>query len=180
MSIIRKHLSDVSEAMTLLDVDEVRRMVNVLNIVRGSGGTVYLFGNGGSHSTASHFANDLMKMARIRAVCLGDMSASMLAYGNDNGWVNMYSGPLREMFKDGDAVVGISCSGRSANVVRALGYAVSENGLAIGLTGLADDSEINYIGLDALVHARFPDIRVQEDLHLMVCHAVVRSLQDDE
>jgi D-sedoheptulose 7-phosphate isomerase len=177
MSIIRKHLSEVSECMSLADLVEVESAVMALEIVRKNKGTVYLFGNGGSHTTAGHFANDLMKMARIRAVCIGDMAGAMLAYGNDNGWENMFVDPLREMMGEHDAAVGISCSGKSVNVISALGHAVGLGALSIGLTGQSLDSEINYLGLNALIHAPYPDIRVQEDIHLMVCHAMVRALQ---
>jgi len=176
---IHKHLSEVSEGMTLLDQAQVIRAVNVLEIVkRTKDSTVYLFGNGGSHSTASHFANDLMKMAGIKAVCLGDMSASMLAYGNDNGWEEMFLGPLKNMMKQGDGVVGISCSGNSENVIRAMQYAQDNGVLTVGLTGLSNDSLMDTLGPDAIVHVPVPDIRVQEDVHLMVCHAIVRALQE--
>ena len=180
MNTIRKHLSEVSECMTLLDEAEIRKVVQILRSVRATGGTVYLFGNGGSHATASHFANDLMKMAGVRAICVGDMTTAMLAYGNDNGWVNMFLDPLRDMrLTEKDAVVGISCGGKSASVIAALGYARGQGILTTALTGQSLDSEINHLGLDALVHANFPDIRVQEDFHLMVCHAVVRAMQEE-
>lgn len=180
MSIIKKHLSQVSEAMTLLDQDEVMAAVETLSLVRKHGGTVYLFGNGGSHATASHFANDLMKMGRVRAVCIGDMASAMLAYGNDNGWERMFVDPLMELVKPNDGVIGISCSGSSRNVLEALEFA-SQDGtvLSVGMTGQSLDSEINQIGLNALIHANFPDIRVQEDIHLMACHAIARALQED-
>lgn len=179
MSTIQKHLSQVSEAMTLLDEDEVMAAINVLSIVRKHGGTVYLFGNGGSHATASHFANDLMKMGRVRAVCIGDMASAMLAYGNDNGWERMFVDPLVELIKPMDCAVGISCSGSSRNVLEALEYVVQDGAiLTIGMTGQSLDSEINRIGLNALIHANFPDIRVQEDIHLMACHAMARALQE--
>ena len=178
MSKVRKHISEVSEAMTLMDEEEIQRVVTAIRLVKAAGGTVYLFGNGGSHSTAGHFANDLMKMSRVKAVCLGDMGASMLAYGNDNGWVNMFRDPLAEMMKVGDGVIGISCSGKSENVIAALGYAVSQEVIAIGFTGDSLSSEINYLGLDCVIHARYPDIRVQEDFHSIFCHAIARELQE--
>lgn len=177
MSITRKHFSEVSEVMTLYDNEEIQQAINALQIVKKARGTIYLFGNGGSHATASHFANDLVKMARIRAVCVGDMATAMLAYGNDNGWERMFSDPLGQMLKPGDGVIGISCGGESENVLRALELAVRKNALAIGLTGNSLQSRINGLGLNALVHANYPDIRVQEDFHLMVCHAIVRTLQ---
>lgn len=178
MSTIRKHLSEVSEGMSLIDMEEVGGIVMALEVIRKNGGTVFLFGNGGSHATAGHLANDLMKMAKIKAVCIGDMGSSMTAYGNDNGWVNMFTDPLRKLLGERDGVIGISCSGKSENVLSALGYAIENGNLTIGMTGQSESSEINHIGLNALFHAKYPDIRVQEDLHMMVCHAVVRTLQE--
>jgi len=180
MSLIGKHLAEVSEAMTLLDVKEIQMAAMALGVVKKNYGRVFVFGNGGSHATASHFANDLLKMARVQAFCIGDMQSTMLAYGNDEGWQNMYLSPLREILKAGDGVVGISCSGNSENVVNALSFAADEGVLTVGLTGLSDMSEINELALNALVHVRANDIRVQEDVHLMVCHAIVRVLQGVE
>lgn len=178
MSIIRKHLSEVSEAMTLLDLDEVEKAAMAINVVRRNGGWLYLFGNGGSHATAGHFANDLMKMCRVKAMCIGDHTTAMLAYGNDNGWSRMFLDPLRALLKMGDGAVGISCSGNSENVLNAMEYALGEGVVTVGLTGNSLNSRINEIEPTALVHVPAYDIRVQEDVHLMVCHAVVRLLQE--
>lgn len=179
VSVMRKHLAQVSEGMALLDLEEIEKVIMTLGIVRKGGGTVYICGNGGSHTTASHFANDLMKMARIKAVCLGDMSATIFAYGNDDGWVDMFKKPLEDMLGIGDAVIGISCSGKSVNILSALGYAIEQGVIAVGFTGISNESEINRLGLTALVHTLgVPDIRVQEDLHVMACHAIVRTLQE--
>jgi D-sedoheptulose 7-phosphate isomerase len=180
MKTLEKHLSEVSEAMTLLDLDEVRKMCRILKQVRLYDGTVYLFGNGGSHTTAAHFANDLMKIAKVRAVCVGEMSGAMLAYGNDHGWENMFSDPLGEMLRENDGVVGISCSGNSENVLMGLSNAMSQNILTVGMTGPSSDSKVNKLGLDSIVHVMAEDIRVQEDLHVMVCHAVVRIMNSGE
>jgi len=180
MTQIRKHLSEVSEAMTLLNKEEIDQMVMVLEVIKRNGGTVYLFGNGGSHATASHMANDLVKMAKVKAMCVGDMSSSVFAYGNDNGWRNMFSDLLRGLVHPKDGLIGISCSGMSENVLEALAYGAGEGILAIGMTGPSLSSGINNVGLNALVHVMADDIRVQEDLHLMVAHAVVRQMQQGE
>ena len=175
---LNKHLTEIEEAMTLLDPKEVEQVVSVLEIVRKQHGTVYVCGNGGSHTTASHFVNDLVKMLHLKAVAVGDMSALVYAYGNDNGWANMFSDPIKKLITHNDAVFGISCSGNSENVVRALGVAKAADALAVGLTGPSGDSEINRIGLHGLVHVFAGDIRVQEDVHLMICHAIVRMMQE--
>lgn len=179
MSKLNIHFNQASEAVTLVDRDSILPIVDILSLVRKNGGHVWICGNGGSHSTASHFANDLIKQNRIKAVCLGDETSTMLAYGNDNGWENMFADAINARFEDGDCVFGISCSGNSENVIKALG--VAENrGWAVGLTGLSSGSKMAKMGLDGLVFVPVPDIRVQEDIHLLICHAIVRALQDAE
>jgi D-sedoheptulose 7-phosphate isomerase len=166
--------------MSFVDEKEVEIIGMVLRTVKKLGGTVYLFGNGGSHATAGHFANDLVKMCSIRAVCIGDMATAIFAYGNDNGWDNMFVDLLAKMLTDRDCAFGISCSGNSVNVMRALEMTHGRNVLTAGLTGESLHSAINDCGLDGLVHTQgVQDIRVQEDLHLMICHALVRSLQEE-
>ena len=181
MNAINKHMRQVEEGMTLLDQGEVETLINLLKIVRRKGGVVYTFGNGGSAATASHFANDSLKMGRVKAICLNDSYPVVSAYGNDEGWEKMYMHPLIRLFNaDRDVAFGISCSGNSANVIKALEWALGSGGVAVGLTGSDDYSRINKLELLALVHARVPDIRVQEDLHSIVCHAVMRALQEIE
>lgn len=177
---VRKHLSQVSEGMSLLDETEIQNVIDLLNLVKKMGGTVWTIGNGGSAATASHLANDLLKMAGIKAVCLSDMVPVVTAYGNDNEWENMYGTALWKLFTKGrDCVVGITCSGNSENIVRAVEIVSGNDETAICLTGLSNGSKINVIPGIALIHARVPDIRVQEDLHMMVCHAIVRTLQEE-
>lgn len=178
MSSIRdyEHFAEVENAMYQVDLAEINNVLAILRVVKSSEGVVYTFGNGGSHATALHFTNDLIKMCRIRSICVGEMAAAMLAFGNDEGWDNMFSYPLEEMLKPGDAVFGISCGGNSRNVLEGFRVAQSHGYLTVGLTGNSVESLINGLDLDALVHVPGTDIRVQEDVHLMICHAMVRML----
>lgn len=178
MSKMDLQLSDVSYALAQMDMAEVEAFERVIATVRLEKGVVYTLGNGGSHSTASHFANDLLKLVNVRAVCLGDMVPSILAMGNDEGWEEMYAELLKRLLRPSDGVVGFSCGGESENVLRALKLAVARKNLAAALTGCSRASRINRLGLDALVHVpEIEDIRVQEDVHLIVCHAVTRKYE---
>lgn len=179
MNTIIKHMRQVEEGMTLLDVEKVEGLAAAMVGARKMGGRVYVFGNGGSAATASHVANDLMKICGVRAICLNDMYPVVSAYGNDEGWMDMYLLPLSKLFDvQKDVAFGISCGGNSENVVRALVWVVEKGGCGIGLTGQDMESRINKIGLSALAHAMVPDIRVQEDIHMIVCHAMVRAIQE--
>lgn len=178
-SIINLHFNEVSEAMTLLDREEIIKVVEVLKMVRKMGKTAYICGNGGSAALSSHFANDLIKMAHVKAHAVGDEGPVVTAYGNDSGWENMFSHAIRERIVEGDCVFGISCSGMSENVVAALDMSQEKGGFAIGLTGNNLKSVMSLMELDGLVHVPYPDIRVQEDVHTMVCHAIARQLQNE-
>lgn len=181
MNSIEKHLTQVRQGLELLDPNEIEEVMSVLNVMRRRGGTVYLCGNGGSAALASHFANDLMKMGKLRAVCLSEAFPVVSAYGNDEGWENMYLNPLMVAYEyDMDCLIGITCSGNSENVVRALEWVYNRSGWVIGLTGQDRDSKIHLIGSFPMVHANVPDIRVQEDLHSVACHAIARGLAEEE
>lgn len=171
-----KHFQEVEDAMYQVKLDDIQKLTSVLQVVKKSDGVVYTFGNGGSHATALHFTNDLMKIVKLRSVCVGEISAAMLAFGNDEGWDDMFAAPLMRMLKPGDGVVAFTCSGNSRNVIEGLKVAEAHGHLAAGLTGNSIESEINGLNLDALVHVPAKDIRVQEDVHLMICHAVVRMM----
>lgn len=162
-----------------ISAESVARMLDVLRRAKNQNAMVYICGNGGSAATASHFANDLMKMAKLRAVALPDMVPVLTAYGNDNGWENMFSDMVKGFLLPQDVVVGISCSGFSPNVVKAVEMAKTINlpsVKTIVLTGNTWTSPLTKLKPDVLVYVPYNDIRVQEDCHLIICHAVAGAL----
>lgn len=170
-----KHFYNLSHALAFVDEDEVQKAVDILHEVKKRNSTVFIAGNGGSAATASHFANDLTKIAGIKAFALTDMTPTMMAYGNDDGWENMFSHMLDGLMQEDDALVAISCSGTSMNVVNA---AKDVENLIV-LTG--NDEKNNYLARykpKSFIMAPDPDITIQEDIHLAVCHAIAKVLRD--
>lgn len=154
-------------------------MLDILRRAKSQNSMVYVLGNGGSAATASHFANDLVKIGKLRAVALADMTPTMLAYGNDDGWDEMFARMLKAYLLPLDVVVAISCSGFSSNVIQAVKQAQEINlplVQTIVLTGNAWESPLVKLEPDVVVHVPFADIRVQEDCHLIICHAVAGGL----
>lgn len=172
---IGKHFSQVSESLSLVSKSAVERSILLLDLTRAAGGTVWIAGNGGSAATASHFANDLTKMAKVNAVAICDMIPTILAYGNDDGWDRMFANPLLKYMKPMDCVVGISCSGNSSNVVEFIKAAGGRR--IIGMTG-PSPSKMSILISDpnVLIRAMSDEITVQEDVHSIACHAIARSL----
>ena len=154
------------EAIDNLDIDPIERAADLIR----KGKTVYVFGNGGSASTAEHFACDLVKYAGKRAFALTTVP-TLTAYANDHWYGRCFADQLEILMQPGDVAFGISCSGSSENVLIALDMA-TRRGRTILLT--SEES----LERKVYVQIRVPgdDIRIQEDLHLAVCHAIVGEL----
>ena len=101
-------------------------MINLLQEVRNNKKNVFVIGNGGSSSTASHFVCDLLKTSinnnqpRFRAQCLSDNTAVMTAWSNDVSYDDIFSEQLKNFVEEGDILIAISCSGNSTNVIKAV------------------------------------------------------------
>ena len=175
----RTYREDVRTALLSVNPDQVQEAIIILRPAQFQNSTVYIIGNGGSAATSSHFANDLLKMCGIRAVSLTDLSPTVLAYGNDEGWEQMFAGPLNRLLLPQDVVIGISCSGNSPNVVTAIRMA-KETILpfirTIVLIGADANCQLAQCQPDALISVPFRDIRVQEDCHMVICHAIAGAL----
>lgn len=171
---LRQHYTEVAAALMAVDDLQVEKVVKILEQVRKQDAFVWLIGNGGSAATCSHFATDLEKVCKIRAISVPDMMPTLLAYGNDDGWENMFWRVVGEYGRINDVLIAISCSGNSQNIVKAAeNWATSR---LIVLTGDAEDSALVMMGSHVVIGVPYPDIKVQEDVHLAVCHAIVGAL----
>jgi D-sedoheptulose 7-phosphate isomerase len=174
---IRRHLERVQEALHALAVEDIARAVDVLREAREHGRRVFTVGNGGSAATASHFANDLLKMCGLDATCLTDHVTVMLAYGNDTDWDEMFSGSLERILRPGDVLVAITCGGRSSNVYRAAEAALDLGGELIAMTGDWEDNALPTPEAGVMIVAAAGGrITVQEDAHMVICHAIAEAL----
>lgn len=151
---------------------------DILRLAKQNGQRVYLVGNGGSAATASHFANDLTKMAKINAISIPDLTSVVTAYGNDEGWENMFDEPIYAFFNPGDVLVAISYSGRSRNVIKAARGALDLQGKLIVITGKREDNPLGSLAPDTTFFIETDDIRIQEDIALIICHGLAGFLCD--
>jgi D-sedoheptulose 7-phosphate isomerase len=177
---IEGYLSEMRHNLAMLPVEDIRKMVEKLEEARAQGRQVFLFGNGGSASTASHLAVDFAKVTiapgkpRLKAIALTDNIAVISAWANDLAYDEVFSQQLQTHLLPGDVAIGISTSGRSPNVLNALRLAKSMGATTIGLTG-CDDGQMK--GLADLC-IKVPDDRTGriEDVHLILGHIVTACL----
>jgi D-sedoheptulose 7-phosphate isomerase len=172
--VISQHLWSLQAGLGTIDQGEISKAIIFLRELRGRGGMAWIVGNGGSAATASHFANDLIKMANVRAIALPDLVPVITAYGNDNGWDRMFSAPLSVLWGPGDILIAISCSGRSSNVLTAA-RATNPDALMV-ITGNLEDSKLSQLSARVKIHAVSSDIKQQEDMHMAICHAIAGAV----
>ncbi|HXW67752.1 MAG TPA: SIS domain-containing protein [Thermoplasmata archaeon] len=180
----RSYLAEAREA--LRDdyvIAAMRRIVPIVLEARARGRHVFLFGNGGSASTASHFVTDLAKVARrgdapaIRSLALTDNIPSVTAWANDRDYASIFSEQLRALGSAGDVAIAISGSGNSPNVLAAVAVA-SELGLrTIGLTGIGGGKLKDLVEVPVVVPS--DSMQHVEDVHVSLLHLLTAYLRDE-
>jgi len=177
---IRKYIVKELEIIQSLNIDEINEGINEIVVAFEREGNIYIFGNGGSASTASHYANDFNKgiseytEKKFRFICLNDNVPTVMAVANDIGYDEIFRFQLRGKLRESDLVIGISGSGNSMNVVNALAYA-KENGIrTMGITGY-DGGMVKQI-VDISMHVPIKNMQIVEDIHMMFDHLMMTVL----
>src|SRR5271168_3914628 len=159
--------------MESVDLDKVESAIQCLAEARDNGQHIFVCGNGGSASTASHFACDILKgcsfnrSTRFRIMALTDQLPTITAYANDVGYDVIFAEQLKNFAEPGDLFMAISGSGNSPNVLLAMDYANSIGCRTIALTG----RDGGKLGLKAQLNIRVPVAHMGriEDVHMNVC-----------
>lgn len=139
---------------------------------------IYILGNGGSAATASHMVNDLGAGLRRRGIVnfevisLADNTPVTTAIANDIGYDNIFYMQLEGLLKKNDVVIAISCSGNSANIIKAVNYAKEIGSQVIGITGF--DGGILREVSDISFHVDAPkgEYGLVEDVHMILDHMI--------
>ena len=141
---IAQHFNEFRKAM-LFDKTKVESFINLLNETRLRGNTIYVVGNGGSTSNASHFAQDLTKGASdalilhektpFKCVSLTDNVSWITAIANDIDYSKIFEEQLKKLAIADDVLIALSVSGTSANVVNAAHFAIENHMKVVSITG---------------------------------------------
>ena len=175
---LRGYVSNSRRLLDGLDLAILEAVVDALAHAYRQGNTIYVVGNGGSASTASHFATDLSFGTRsagrppIRAMSLTDNNAVLTALSNDRGYQDVFNGQMEVHFQEGDVLVAISASGDSENVIRAVELANQRGGVSIGLVGFDGGRLKERCRLCVHVPTEPGDYGPVEDVHLATTHMI--------
>jgi len=172
------------EAIERIDLEKVNQAIEWFREARDAGRRIFVCGNGGSASTASHFACDMVKGAsfnrptRFRILALTDSLPTLTAYSNDVGYHVVFAEQLRNFAEPGDLFMAISGSGNSPNVVCAMEYANSVGCRTIALTG-RDGGKLGPLA-QLNIQVAVPHMGRIEDAHMVACHMICYYFMDTE
>ena len=161
----------------------IKNIFQKLISARDNDQAIYIMGNGGSASTATHFTSDLLKTSivknkkRFKAHSLSDNIPVILAWANDDEYNNIFLGQLENFLKKNDIVIGFSGSGNSENVIKAIEFANNNNATTISFTGKGGGnlSKISQINLTI----PSDDMLTIETMHLLICHLLTTMIRAD-
>ena len=174
---IKSYIACEIETLQKLDVEAINDALNLLMETQKNHKRIYIFGNGGSSATASHFQNDFGKGVsewiddKFRFQCLNDNVATLMAIANDIGFEEVFRFQLRGVLEPGDVVMAISGSGNSKNVINAVEYAKEQGNQIIGLTGYTG-GKLKELS-DILLHVPVMSMQVTEDIHMVFDHLMM-------
>lgn len=164
------------DVLRRVEADQLRGILDLLLDVADRGTTVYVAGNGGSASISDHTACDLSKgthadgHAPIRTVSLASNAAMITAIANDVAYDQIYRKQLEFYLRDGDAVLLVSASGNSPNVVEACRYARKQGTPTMAFVGF-EGGELKRIA-DHVVHVEVENYGMAEDAHQSIMHVL--------
>jgi D-sedoheptulose 7-phosphate isomerase len=183
---VQPFLEHVRRELLQIDPAEVKNLADAIHHCYEQGQTVFLCGNGGSGSNASHFCEDLGKgtlrreefdndaKKRLRVLSLTDNTPYILAWGNDEGFERVFVEQLKNLARPGDLLIAISGSGNSPNVLRAVEWANRNDLRTFGCTGFSG-GKLRALAQQGL-HVPLDDMGIVESIHLTAFHWVVDHL----
>lgn len=165
-----------------LNIEEINDAMNEILRAHDRCSNIYIFGNGGSSATASHFVCDFNKgiseniNKKFNLICLNDNTSIMTAIANDIGYDEVFSYQLKDKLTRNDLVIAISGSGNSKNIIKAVEYCKQCEIKVIGVTGYSGGrlKELS----DYRLHVNVDDMQITEDIHMVFDHMMMRIFKD--
>ena len=189
---MEKYIKDFSEKVIALIRDlpheEIAKAIDILQATYERDGRIYIFGNGGSLALATHWVSDFNKTVfshhldmharRFQAIRLPTTESELTAWANDVGYDMVFAGPLKNYIQDTDAIIAISSSGKSPNIIKAVEVAKEYKVPIIGLSGF-DGGRLNELATAKILVKTPPgEYEAVESVHGVVLHIITRYFVD--
>lgn len=175
---INNYLLGLTEVIKKLDIQEINQTMNTILQKYEDEATIYIFGNGGSAATASHYVCDFNKgvsldrKKKFRFICLNDNVPTVMAIANDLSYDDIFSVQLDGKVKKEDLIIAVSGSGNSKNVINGVKKAKEAGCTVVGITGY-DGGMIKELS-DYYLHVDIDDMQKVEDVHMIFDHLMMK------
>jgi len=179
---VRSYFERLKAVLDSVAIADVVKLIEIMEDAYERDATVFVCGNGGSWSTASHWVCDFSKGAsspgkrRFRMLAPGDNIPMLTAYGNDVSYNAIFAEPIRAYARPGDVVILITASGNSPNILEAVTAAREVRATVVGLIGFGGGKLAAMTDHNVVVASR--EYGPVEDLHLILDHIVSTYLKD--
>lgn len=188
---IDKFFTGMEEILKKISREDINTVIEMLFDAWAKGKKVFVIGNGGSSSTAMHFASDLNKCTispgkkRMRVMSLVDNTPLVSALTNDDGWDNIYTEQLKNFYEQGDLIAAFSVHGGagkdkagawSQNLLKAMQYVKDNGGKAIGFAGF-DGGAMKEMA-DACIVVPYNTTPHVEAFHVVLHHLIAFCLAE--
>ena len=177
---LQSYLENLSSLFSSIRGNEFEDFIEELECALDRGSKIFICGNGGSATAAAHFTCDLNKGVsfgkerRFRVICLNDNIPLLLAYSNDLSFAEIFVEQLKNFLQKDDLVVGVSSSGNSPNVIKAVEYARQHGARTFAICG-HDGGRLKQEAQKSLI-INSSDIQKVEDCHLIIFHCAMQYL----
>jgi D-sedoheptulose 7-phosphate isomerase len=178
---INEYINEVKTSLDSLDINKINQATSMIIKAYEKGSRVFILGNGGSASTASHMACDLgkgtlsrfydNKEKRLRVMSLVDNVATLTAYSNDLSFDHAFAQQLKNLIEKQDLLIIFSGSGNSKNLIKAVKYAKKSGAKIIGILGFKTGGVLADL-VDCAVIVQSNHYGPVEDVHLILNHII--------
>lgn len=177
----RDYLEEFVQTLQQLDMDLIEKLYAKIDEARKNSKSIFVLGNGGSAASASHWVCDFNKgtnwgnSKRIKMYCLSDNTPIFSALANDISYETVFEEQLKNYLVAGDLVIGLSVSGNSKNVLKAIQYAKSFGADTFSIVGDFENSGMRKESAHCLV-VPSKNYGIVEDIHMYICHLLSQYL----
>ncbi len=171
----------LNETLSKLKISELEKLEEIIFNAYKDNKTIFVIGNGGSASAATHWACDFSKGTKVegkkplRCISLTDNIAIMTAISNDISYEDVFVEQLKVFLSSGDILIGISASGNSENIVKALQYCKDNGGIAVAIVGFTGGKcrEI----ANHTIYIPNNEYGIVEDIHIIIDHMISQKIK---
>lgn len=185
---ITKYIKNSIKILQSLPHKEIAKAMNILQATYERDGKIYVFGNGGSLSMATHWVADFNKTVfshhldkntrRFQAIRIPSTEEELTAWANDVSFEMVFAGPLQNYLRDSDTIIAISSSGNSPNVIQAVKLAKKNKIPIIGVSGF-DGGQLNKLAdAQILVKTKKGEYELTEGIHSVILHLLTKYFKN--